>query len=169
MTDTTLNRFLAYGNAAARGAFTPSPPTPASGPSPAYVWYETDTGLFWIYDGSWVQLGAIGGAFSLSGAISPTALAAQADNYNPTGLSGAAIIRLTASAPEPITGIVAPSTGRVILLANIGTNTITLKNENASSTAANRFNLTADYSLTGSKSCLIWYDLTSARWRLVGA
>lgn len=42
MTDSTLNRFLASGTNAQRLAFTPSPPTPASGPSPSYIWHETD-------------------------------------------------------------------------------------------------------------------------------
>lgn len=59
MTDHSLNRFVAQGTAAQRAAFTPSPPTPASGPSQGYVWYETDTGLVWAwYTGGsdWVQL-----------------------------------------------------------------------------------------------------------------
>lgn len=43
MTDSTLNRFLANGTHAARLSFTPAPPTPASGPSPTYFWFETDT------------------------------------------------------------------------------------------------------------------------------
>jgi hypothetical protein len=56
MSDLTLNRFLASGTAAERAAFTPDPPTPASGPDPGYVWYETDTGQFYSWDGSaWQQ------------------------------------------------------------------------------------------------------------------
>lgn len=170
MTDATLNRFLAYGNAAARGAFTPSPPTPASGPSPLYVWYETDTGLMWLYDGSWVSLGTLGGAFVLTGLISPTSLGSDQNNYSPTGLATASLIRLTASTPVNITGLAAPALGgQVILLANIGSNTITLKNASGSSSAANRFALSADYSLAQNKSALIWYDKTSTNWRLIGA
>jgi hypothetical protein len=53
MTDRTLNRFVAYGTAAERGAFTPSPPTPSSGPSPLYIWYETDTGSTYVYSTGW--------------------------------------------------------------------------------------------------------------------
>ena len=59
MTDSTLNRFIAQGTAAQRASFTPSPPTPGSGPAYGYYWYETDTGLLWAwYTGSsaWVQL-----------------------------------------------------------------------------------------------------------------
>lgn len=53
MTDQTLNRFLSYGTNAQRLAFVPVPPTPASGPSPAYLWREIDTGDTYIYDTSW--------------------------------------------------------------------------------------------------------------------
>lgn len=48
MSDTTLNRFVASGTAAQRVAFTPAPATPASGPSPLCIWYETDTGDTYI-------------------------------------------------------------------------------------------------------------------------
>lgn len=50
MTDLTLNRFLATGTNAERLAFTPSPPTPASGPDPGYLWCETDTETAWGYN-----------------------------------------------------------------------------------------------------------------------
>lgn len=57
MADATLNRFVASGTAAQRAAFTPSPPTPASGPSPAYYWYETDTRKTYSWTGAaWDQV-----------------------------------------------------------------------------------------------------------------
>lgn len=61
MADLTLNRFLARGTNAQRLAFTPDPPTPASGPSPTYLWYETDTGNTYAWDGSaWDQVNSAG-------------------------------------------------------------------------------------------------------------
>lgn len=67
MADSTLNRFLARGTNAQRLAFTPSPPTPASGPSPTYFWYETDTGDSYAWDGSaWDQLNAGGGGATVT-------------------------------------------------------------------------------------------------------
>lgn len=61
MADGTLNRFLSRGTAAQRAAFSPSAPTPASGPNPGYIWYETDTGLLYAYDGSgWDRAGFVG-------------------------------------------------------------------------------------------------------------
>jgi hypothetical protein len=53
VSDLTLNRFLASGTAAERGAFVPDPPTPSSGPDPLYLWFETDTGDTYAWDGSW--------------------------------------------------------------------------------------------------------------------
>ncbi len=61
MTDSTLNRFLASGTNAERLAFTPDPPTPASGPMPTYIWFEEDTEdtFAWDFAGSaWVQINA---------------------------------------------------------------------------------------------------------------
>jgi hypothetical protein len=51
---------------------------------------------------------------------------------------------------------------------NVGANDIVLQNENASSTAANRFtNSTgADITLGANKCALCMYDATSSRWRV---
>lgn len=42
MSDATLNAFVARGTTTQRLAFTPSIPTPASGPSQGYLWWDTD-------------------------------------------------------------------------------------------------------------------------------
>ncbi len=60
MADSTLNNFVSRGTAAQRAAFTPSPPTPASGNSPGYFFYETDTGKTYTWDGSAWDLAAGG-------------------------------------------------------------------------------------------------------------
>jgi hypothetical protein len=60
MADSTLNAFLASGTAAARAAFTPTPPTPAAGANSGYVWYETDTDSLYAWDSvgaAWVHVG----------------------------------------------------------------------------------------------------------------
>lgn len=64
MSDTTLNQFLARGTSAQRVAFTPSPPTPAAGPSSGYSWFETDTGLLYAWNGSAWQKASTGGSVS---------------------------------------------------------------------------------------------------------
>jgi len=59
MSDTTLNQFLASGTAAEMAAFTPTPPVPAAGPDPGYVWYQTDTGNLFSWDGAaWQPAGS---------------------------------------------------------------------------------------------------------------
>lgn len=63
MSDAALNFFLASGTNAERLAFTPSPATPAAGPDPTYIWFETDTGdsFAWDFGGSaWGQLNTAG-------------------------------------------------------------------------------------------------------------
>ena len=100
MTDSTLNRFLASGTNAERLAFTPSPPTPASGPDPTYLWHESDTGnsYCWNFSSStWIKINnaptqttpyAVTFNNSGSGAASGTAFdgsGAQTISYNTLG------------------------------------------------------------------------------------
>ncbi|MHB0965559.1 MAG: hypothetical protein ACYC36_03805 [Bellilinea sp.] len=110
-------------------------------------------------------LAAAGIAFT--GDISPTALAANTDDWAPTGFSTASTIRLDASAAYNLTGIAAGTEGRMIMLHNISAYTITLK-DNVTSTAANRFQLNGDYSLAADCSVVLEYDSTSSRWRVFG-
>ena len=102
---------------------------------------------------------------TLSGDISPTQLAANTNNWAPTGFSTASVIRASTDASRNLTGIGAPSTKRVIRLYNIGSNALVLKNEDANSSAANRFSFGADRTLAGGDGLELWYDLTSNRWR----
>lgn len=101
--------------------------------------------------------------------ITPTALAADTDNWNPTGLSTADIIRMSSSAAYNLTGIVAPAADRLVILDNIGTFTITLKHD-TTSTAANRFLCPGDADLALAADTNVWlqYDFTSSRWRIIG-
>lgn len=99
--------------------------------------------------------------------ISPTALAANTDNYDPTSFAGSEILRISASAAYNLTGIVAPTTGsRRITLQNVGAENITLVN-NATSTAANRFQLSIGINtvLAAGDAVTLVYDDTSSRWR----
>ena len=106
--------------------------------------------------------------FGLTGIISPTGTTGTVNNYNPTSLSTASIIRQTTTAATTITGLSGGSSGRIILFFNIGTHDIEFLNESASSTAANRFAMGTDFKLAPNKSIQFWYDSTSSRWRVVG-
>lgn len=103
----------------------------------------------------------------LSGDISPAQLTANTDDWNPTNLADASTIRFSTDASRNITGLQGGADGRLLVLHNIGSNNAVLKDESASSSAANRFALNADVTLGADQSALLQYDSTSSRWRLV--
>lgn len=85
-------------------------------------------------------------AFEPTGAITPAALAADQNDYNPsdatTGatISEASAISLSGTAARNITGLLAPAhTGKQITITNTGNFALTLKQNNVSSAAGNRF------------------------------
>lgn len=62
MSDPSLNYYIARGTNADRLAFTPSHATPAAGPSQTAIFYETDTGDTYVWDGAaWDKLNTVGG------------------------------------------------------------------------------------------------------------
>lgn len=101
--------------------------------------------------------------------ISPAQLTANTDDWNPTGLATAHVIRADTDASRNLTGIVAPSIARWVILANVGANNLVLKHD-ATSTAANRFLCpgSTDLTLSANTAVFLEYDLTSSRWRVVG-
>lgn len=103
--------------------------------------------------------------WALPGDISPAQLVANTNDWAPTGLSAAAVIRFSTDASRDITGLTGGADGRLITLLNIGTQIAVLKNESASSTAANRLAIGADISMSGGTSVTLIYDSTSTRWR----
>ena len=109
------------------------------------------------------------GAVINSGIVTPTTLAANTDNYAPTGYSTATTLLLSASLAVDLTGIVAVS-GLTLWLVNIGANTITIKHD-VTSTAANRFYApgAVDFALTQFKAVQARYIAAQSRWVLGGA
>lgn len=101
---------------------------------------------------------------TLSGVITPTTLTLSTDNWNPTSLSTASVIRVSASAAINLTGIVGGASGRILVLQNVGSFTITLIDD-ATSTAANRFQLMYDIPLLAGGAVTLIYDNTASRWR----
>ncbi len=136
------------------------------------------------YDGtSWVALATLdtvnhvwqyiaAGILKLTGVISPTALAADTNDYAPTDFAKSTRLRLTASSDVAtvnwnITGLAGGAEGRVIWFDNVNTNAkFTIKSQNAGSTAANRFAIPFDIRLRPGESIGFMYDGTSSRWRL---
>jgi hypothetical protein len=145
---------------------------------------DQDTGLFWgganvlAFSAGAVEF-ARGNALAfqittgevLAGFITPTQLAANTNNWNPTGLGTARIIRASSDAARNLTGIVALAAGTVLSICNVGGQNIVLThNDTANSTAANCFFLPGGASVTlGSHEAIeLIYDGTDSRWRQKG-
>lgn len=110
---------------------------------------------------------SIAGTLALTGIISPSQITSNQNNYNPTSLSTAVVLRLTSDASRNITGLSGGASGRVIILENVGSFNIVLKDEDTNSTAGNRFALTADITMTPDTMVVLKYDSTTTRWRAV--
>lgn len=144
-----------------------APSTPATNDWKVYF---KASGLF-VIDDTGAELGPLGVAINANrtGIITPSQIVANTNDWAPTSLSTAAVIRLDTDAARDLTGIVAQAAATRILLCNIGGFNCVLKHD-VTSTAANRFYGpgSADFTLTPNKSVDIWYDATSSRWRIVG-
>ncbi|MDD2763489.1 MAG: hypothetical protein PHE83_05885 [Opitutaceae bacterium] len=104
-----------------------------------------------------------------AGTITPAQLTADQNDFNPTGLASAFVVRLSSDASRNITGLVpgtAPA-GRMLILCNVGAQPIVLADESGSSTTANRFAFSGDYTLAADTAAWLVYDDSSTRWRLI--
>lgn len=133
-----------------------------------------------VYDasqgsGSWMLLNPTtasltSGSFALTGDISPTQLTADQNDYAPTGIATAAVLRLTSDATRSITGISGGSDGRLLIIHNVGTaQAIQLAHEDSGSTAANRFDCpgAGTVRIMPRSTVMLQYDSTSSRWRVL--
>jgi hypothetical protein len=107
-------------------------------------------------------------AITFSGDITPTQLSANTNDYAPTGFSTSNVVRISTDASRNITGLAGGADGRLIHLLNVGSFSAVLKDEDANSTAANRFGFGADQTLATKQGATLIYDATASRWRLVG-
>lgn len=103
-----------------------------------------------------------------SGDISPAQITANQNDYNPTGLSTALVLRLTSDALREITGLAGGADGRLMIVANRGSNSIDLNAEDALSSAENRFDSGDNIGLQADQGAILWYDSTDSRWVCVG-
>lgn len=111
----------------------------------------------------------LGGAELQTATITPTALSSTTNDYNPTGLSTARIIRQDVTADVILTGIAAQSSGFLLTIENITTTnkTIVIQHENTSSTtAADRFSTpnTEPWEVPPGGNVTLRYSGTLSRW-----
>lgn len=111
MSDVALNRFVATGDTAARSAFTPDPPSPASGPDNGYLWYDTDDGTLYAWDGAAWAPAVVGGTGDVTGPAA--SIASEIALFD--GTTGKLLKRMTGS------GWVKVASGVAAVVANIRT------------------------------------------------
>lgn len=129
------------------------------------VIYRSDTFKFrGVANGVAANFLLEGDTTALTADISPSQITSNQDDYSPTGLSTATILRLNTDASRDITGITGGADGRILLIFNVGSFNIVLKDD-VTSTAENRFALNGDLTLQPDNSVGLWYDSTSSRWR----
>lgn len=105
------------------------------------------------------------GTYLVTTANTPAQITGNQNNYAP-GEYG--VLRLSTDASRTITGIADGVSGRNLWIVNVGSNNLTLSNQSASSSAANRIICAqgADMTLAADDVVHLWYDVTTARWRV---
>lgn len=101
---------------------------------------------------------------ALSGVVSPATITVDQDDYDPAGLSACSVLQLAADAARAISGLAGGTEGRVLIVLNVGSGTVTLRDDSVSSAAANRFAFGGDIVLGPRHAALLRYDGTAARW-----
>jgi len=105
-------------------------------------------------------------SLSFQGVLSPAQIVANQNDYAPTGYATNTIWRLNSDASRDITGIIGSTSGRIIILVNVGGFNIRLRSLSGSSATTNQFRINYDLNLLPDQGVAIQYDLTSAKWRL---
>jgi len=95
----------------------------------------------------------------------PATITSNQNDYALTDYLRRSVLRLASDAAWDITGMTNGTDGWMLMLFNIGSFNITLKNQSASSSDVNRFALPADVVLVPNAGIWLRYDNTSNRWR----
>ena len=110
----------------------------------------------------------VNGDWGLTAPLTPAAITADTDDYEPTGLDTASHMRLSTDASRNLTGIAAPGyDGRRLTLLNVGANDIVLK-DRTTSASGNQFALGADLALSQYQGVELIYDQTLGYWLRIG-
>jgi len=110
------------------------------------------------------------GSEVLSGVITPTQITGDQNDYAPTDILTARILRVSTDASRNITGLTNVTNGNVLTIWNVGAFDVVLVHASGSSTAAMQFACpgAANVTLSPNDSVDLWYDATTARWRVQG-
>lgn len=128
------------------------------------VLYVAQSGTFHIITP--VPIQAFNSAIYFNGIISPTILAADQNDWTPTGgFASANTVRVSSNVAISITGMTGGASGRQLYIQNVGSYAITFPINSTASTAANRFLLSAPIVLRPNDTILFQYDSLSSGWR----
>lgn len=96
----------------------------------------------------------------------PLVCAITANNMAPTGMASANVLLISASvALQTITGLARIADWRQMWIVQRGAGVVLLQNEDAASSASNRFALVSPWTLSTNAVVCLWYDAISSRWR----
>jgi hypothetical protein len=136
--------------------------------------------IFWLVSGGTTvvamssgQQSAISAALAVATTtLTPPSIGSNQNNYSPTGLSAAQVLRVSSSTAINMTGIDASQfiDGETLYVVNVGSSNITLTNLDSNSASSNQFSFrgAASVVLTPNKAILLQYDATALRWRAIG-
>ena len=107
-------------------------------------------------------------AHLLTGNVTPTALAANTNDWNP-GITGIYQVRTSANTDGNInyniTGLDGGVNNQIVTLQNVGVGALILKNRDSGSSSENQFALPDDIRLDGRQGIQLYYDGNSSKWR----
>jgi hypothetical protein len=101
--------------------------------------------------------------------ISPSETSATLNNYAPTGLATANLVRFSDSSAVAISGFNGYPLVPIKYFVNVGSTNVTLKHQSTSSSADNRIDVPggADLVLLPDDSVVLYYDDTNGYWRVM--
>lgn len=111
--------------------------------------------------------GAVGN-FAFPNVLVPSALTGNVDDWNPAGLSGSTLIRVSTTTGSEIRGVVAQATGSGLVLVNVSNATLTVRAQATTSATGNRFNLglgvTGTTTIANGAGLQFYYDGLLSNW-----
>lgn len=147
--------------------------TPSSANLATAVTDETGSGALVFGTNATLSAPTISGVANFSGArkdstqSAPAQITSNQNDYNPSSVicTTSSTLLINSDAARDITGFAGGVAGCDLFLFNNGSFSITLKDGSASSTAANRLDLGADFVLGSKAAAHLKYDGTASRWR----
>ena len=143
----------------------------APGPNHWAIISDTENGdaLTWITGSPIVAIPL----FYAPNEITAAQITAHQNNWDPSGMNVATVVRMSSDAAWNVTGIessLVPPNAKRKTLINVGSFPIILKNQDVASLTANRFLLlggAGDITLQPGDAQDIYYDDTDGKWRSV--